>query len=139
MPKSGWTYKSEVKGVKQALLRKVAKATRDTGKAIVTGAKDKVPSPDTPGPFALGALKAAIHLVDGTPANLVASSDPGILVVAVDEPLDYAENVERGGFDMTHGYRAPGPHLGPAASDQQPEFTNRVSAALRDLERERKL
>ena len=169
MPKSGWTYKSEVAKVKRALLTKTAKATRDTAKGIAKGAKERVPSPKNPGPDATGALKAIIHVVDGTPKSTggdrsgrvqaindaraanpkidqhiepgvdVSSPDPGYLVCAVDEPLDYAERIEKGGFDSAKGYRAPGPHLAPAEAAEDPRFAPRLDSALRAVERDYKL
>lgn len=162
MPKSGFTYKSNVKGIKHAILRGAAKATRDTAKGIAKGAKERVPSPQNTGPYATGALQASIHVVDATPKSTggersgyaaakaaalaanpkvvvepelpVAVPDPAVLVCAVDEPVEYAERVEKGGFDMSAGYRAPGPHLEPAKNEEEPKFNSRLGAALREIE-----
>jgi hypothetical protein len=166
MAKAGWTYKSNVKKVKQTLLRGTAKGNRDTAKGITKRAKELVPSDDNTGPFATGALQASIHTVDGTPKNLggghsgyenarrdalaanprvgpliegpldlPASPDPGLQHVAVYEPMEYAEGVEAGGFDMSKGYRAPGPHLEPAKEEEKPKHKQRISAAVAAAEK----
>ena len=156
-----WKYKSNSNVTKQALLKAVGKATRDTAKAIAKGAKGASPV-DT------GALKASVYWSDSMPnsiggdrsgysaataAAISANSEvtahiepeirapattPGVLKCAVASAVEYAEAVEKGGY-TGNGYRAAKPFLSPSATEQEPQFEARVNGALRTVEARQKL
>ena len=69
------------------------------------------------------------------PLDLPDSPDPGLQHVGVYEPMAYAENIEKGGFDTSNGYRAPGPHFGPAEDESKTKHQQRIAAAVDTAEK----
>lgn len=155
----GWKYTSSAKATKAALLKASACATRDTARAIARSAATRAVR-DT------GALAASLYVSDATPgntggsqsgygaavsaatsANSRAGIEPevpqsaapdGVMKCAVASAVDYAEEIEKGGYSAG-GYRAPKPFLEPAAAEERPGFESRLDGALRAVEARQKL